>query len=525
MVEPHMFIRVLDCISDDHNSTLVLLAFAVALFSGFTLFSIVAHIRARTGSSRGIWTLVAALAAGSGIWSTHFIAMLGFQPATVVSYDVAMTAMSAIFAIGFAGFAVPLLISSNVTTALTSGLLLTAAIGVMHFAGMRALHFDGALEWEPVLVVSSLCMGGLLDNAAIFIDRRRSAFSHRLAAGVLFGSAICTLHFTAMSAALFKVDPSMQLADGDLSEFVLGLSVALVTASLVLCSLVVVTFDRRAYRSAQHAQQMHSIIEATQTGIVICKDGEIIAANRAFERMVGHAETTIEGRALADFVQLPASGNSGLRLQETEAQLTTAKGATMDIALRATPVTSSGALQHVVEVRDIRDQKKARERMLHLANHDALTGLPNRRLLDTELRREAASGQEFSLLWIDLDHFKQVNDTYGHAVGDALLKVVAQRFLAALPEPHLLARVGGDEFVVLFRPSPGESDAVRAAESLLQTMSSPIIIEGRTLNVGLSIGMAAYPRDARSVDALMRRADTALYEAKKTGRSRYIEVA
>lgn len=521
-----MFIRVLDCISTDHNPALVVLAIAVALFSGFALFTILDHVKVRHGRTRIGWILVAAFTAGGGIWSTHFIAMLGFQPAAVVSYDVGLTIMSAFFAIAFAGTAIPLLLSPNLVNALGGGLLLSAAIGSMHFIGMKALLFAGALEWHLPLVALSLCAGSLLVTAAAFAGRRPASVGSRLAAGSLFGAAICTLHFTAMSAALLRTDPSLQIADGNLSEFLLGLSVAVVTALIVVFSLVTIMFDRRAHDASTDAQQMRSILEAAQIGILVYQHDEIISANKAFERLVGCEGSSIEGRAVADFFELPAPASRHERRHyETEGQLKTATGVRVDVALNTTPILSGDTWQHLVEVRDIGDHKRTRDRLDHIANHDELTGLPNRRLLNAELRQEALSNHEFGLLWIDLDRFKEVNDTHGHAIGDALLHAVAQRFRSVLDKRHLLARVGGDEFVVLFRHSSGQRDPASAAESLLKAMVNPIVVEGQMLEVGVSIGLARYPQDADSTDALMRRADLALYEAKKTGRNRYAPAA
>jgi diguanylate cyclase (GGDEF)-like protein/PAS domain S-box-containing protein len=521
-----MFIRVLDCVTTNHNPVLVLLAVAVAFVSGFTLFSIVDHIRAREGRAKELWTLVAAFVAGAGIWSTHFIAMLGFHPAAAVSYNAGLTAMSALLAIGFAAIAIPLLVSAERLAACGGSLVLGAAIGVMHFTGMRALTFAGQIEWDGLLVVISLGAGSGLVVAATLLERRRPLLRYRFAAGAVFGLAICSLHFIAMSAALLRTSPALSVATGNLSEFYLGLCVALTTALIVVFSLVTVMFDRRAHNAAAAVRQMRSILQSTQTGILVCQDDKVVSANCAFERLVGVGVSEIEGRAIGDFIEL-AAADAGRTLHPllTETRVKTAGGTLVDVAIETTPVTSGGPHRYLLEVRDIRDQKQARELMIHLANHDALTGLPNRRVLDAALQEEARSNREFSLLWMDLDHFKEINDTHGHAVGDAVLREVAQRFREVLDDGHLCARVGGDEFVALFRHSAGQGDPVVTAKTLLEIMVSPVLAEDRVLTVGLSIGVASYPRDAQSAEALMRRADFALYEAKKTGRSCYARAA
>lgn len=526
-----MFIRVLDCIRTGHDLRLVILAVLVSLISGFTVFAILSHARAQRGRARHGWALMAACVAGGGIWSTHFVAMLGFSPATAVSYDITLTFASALLSILIAGMAMPLLLSAVSLNALAGAIVLSAAIASMHFTGMRALVFAGTLEWEPALVALSLGSGALLASAAIVIERRSGALRHRLAATALFGAAICCLHFMAMGAAILKADPGLAVPDGGLSEFLLGFSVALVTSLIVILSLVTVLLDKRAHRASTEATRMRSIIEAAQTGIVVCQNQTVIAANRTFGILVGLGQAEIEGRPLASFVAGPSpigqrrNGDIG----EVERRLITGGGARIDVAFSTTPIPSSGAPLHLIEVRDIRAEKSARERMAHLANHDALTGLPNLRLFRTELHQAieeaAACRGELGLLWLDLDHFKEVNDTYGHAAGDALLCSVAERFRSAVDEPHLLARVGGDEFTVLCRWGQRCGDPAAIALRLLAALAEPVLVDAHRFDVSLSIGLAIYPHDADSAATLMRRADSALYEVKKTGRGRWSRAA
>ncbi|AZO82153.1 hypothetical protein B5U98_18195 [Bosea sp. Tri-39] len=519
-----MFIRILDCIRTDHDPKLVLLAVLVSLVSGFTVFAILNHARAQQGGARHGWSLIAACVAGGGIWSTHFVAMLGFAPATAVSYDITLTLASALLSIVIAGSAMPLLMSTALPCALVGAVVLSAAIAAMHFTGMRALVFAGTFAWEPTLVALSVSSAVLLISAAILIERLANRRGHRLIAATLFGGAVCCLHFTAMAAAVVKTDPTLTVSDGGLSEFLLGLSVAFVASVIVALSLVAIAFDKRAHRASADADQMRNIIEAAQTSIVVCENQKVIATNRTFEQLVGLGQAEIEGTPLTNFIAKPAltSDHSNNCLRGVEAQLMTATGVLVDIALNATPILSSGAPRQLVEIRDIRVEKAAREHMTYLANHDALTGLPNLRLFRSELRRAidiaAASGDEFGLLWLDLDRFKSVNDTYGHAVGDVLLRSVAARFRSVLGERHLLARVGGDEFVVLCRPEQKGADPTALALRLLEAMVEPVPINNKKLDVALSIGLAVYPHDADSLDALVHKADTALYEAKKMGR-------
>lgn len=176
---------------------------------------------------------------------------------------------------------------------------------------------------------------------------------------------------------------------------------------------------------------------------------------------------------------------------------------------------------------DIRQQLTAlqdsREELEHLARHDTLTGLPNRRAfqerLDQALARAERSGERFALLFIDVDNFKSINDRWGHEGGDAVLKIVAQRLDATTRKADAVARMGGDEFVVLLDNPAHRDDIINIAEKLLSSVRSPIVFGGQELQVGFSIGISQYPDDGQTVAELMARADHAMYEAKAAGRN------
>lgn len=155
----------------------------------------------------------------------------------------------------------------------------------------------------------------------------------------------------------------------------------------------------------------------------------------------------------------------------------------------------------------------------HEANHDALTGLPNRRKFDDELRkavdRASAEKGQLALLFFDLDRFKHINDSLGHIVGDQLLRAVAERLQEYIPSSRLLARQGGDEFTVLLDPLEGEVEAYRTIAAVEEVFKQPITVNGTALYTSVSIGAAIYPRDGETADELMRGADMAMHEAKK----------
>jgi diguanylate cyclase (GGDEF)-like protein len=185
---------------------------------------------------------------------------------------------------------------------------------------------------------------------------------------------------------------------------------------------------------------------------------------------------------------------------------------------RATTTVSSGV--------DLTERRAAEEQIAYLAYHDSLTGLPNRALLQEHLElalaRARRSGQAVALLYLDLDGFKLVNDSLGHPAGDELLVHVTMRLKERRRGMDLLARQGGDEFLLLLADltrEEAEATARRVADSLLRALTKPFTISGAEFHIGASIGISLYPRDAADADELLRHADASMYEAKAAGRN------
>ena len=175
--------------------------------------------------------------------------------------------------------------------------------------------------------------------------------------------------------------------------------------------------------------------------------------------------------------------------------------------------------------RDITDRRRAEERVEFQAYHDMLTGLPNRLLLRDRLSVAMAHAhrrrQHLALMFLDLDHFKLINDTLGHSAGDRLLQDLAQRLSGCVRQDDTVARVGGDEFTLLF-PGLGRGlDAVRMAQKVLRSIAQPFFLDGQDLHVTASVGIAIYPEDGKDAESLMSNADGAMYRAKDLGRNNY----
>ncbi len=179
----------------------------------------------------------------------------------------------------------------------------------------------------------------------------------------------------------------------------------------------------------------------------------------------------------------------------------------------------------VLVFHDVSESRAVALRMAHLAQHDFLTGLPNRVLLTERLAQSLGLAnrhrKQVALLFLDLDHFKNINDSLGHAVGDQLLQSVADRLTANVRATDTVCRQGGDEFVILLAEIEQPLDATYVAEKLLAAFAAPHLIDGQELHVSLSIGISIYPDDGDNVDTVMQNADTAMFHAKANGRNRY----
>ncbi len=288
----------------------------------------------------------------------------------------------------------------------------------------------------------------------------------------------------------------------------------------------------------ENRQLAASVFEGSPQAVLIMDaQHRIIDANRACTAITGYTVEELRGRSPCEAMCCGADKQSRcLELWheaeredgwQGDTQLTRRSGEPFPAWQSITPVRDDdGAVRHyIVMFSDVSDKQRADEQIRHLAHHDALTNLPNRALLDDRLgqgmERARRSGQQLALLFIDLDRFKHVNDSLGHPVGDRLLKVVAQRFNGAMRDQDTLARQGGDEFVVILEALGGRGDAALVADKLLATLEAPVVFDKHEIFVGASLGISVFPDDGDTIEALMRCADSAMYQAKEAGRNTY----
>ena len=210
-------------------------------------------------------------------------------------------------------------------------------------------------------------------------------------------------------------------------------------------------------------------------------------------------------------------------LQQTPLRLRRKSGEIVDVLISMEPIELDGAPHFITCLEDVTERKRAEQHIEYLATRDHLTGLPNRLLFADRLRQAIAKAAReqgrIALLFIDLDRFKDINDSLGHHVGDQLLVEIAERLRGAIRASDTLARQGGDEFLVMIDDLDAPSAAGPIAAKLVDAIVRPVLIDGRSLTVSCSVGISVYPDDARDEAELMRNSDLAMYSVKETGRN------
>lgn len=265
--------------------------------------------------------------------------------------------------------------------------------------------------------------------------------------------------------------------------------------------------------------------------------GRLVAVSDFWLETLGYRREEVLGRPLTDFftavsrsfaeqTALPHFFQVGM-VRDVPYQMVKKDGAVIDVLISATAERAADGtiLRSMAGIVDVTERKKAEEEIQRLAHYDALTGQPNRYLLQDRLQHSLAQaereGHKVGVMFVDLDRFKWINDTLGHAAGDEILKKVAVRLQDCVRKTDTVARLGGDEFVVLLYGFDADEEPSHFAQRFLDALNEPMHLEGVELFNSASIGIAIFPMDGRDVDSLLRNADTAMYAAKELGRNTF----
>lgn len=549
-------LTVYSCIAYQHDMLLVAVAGIICLLATFIAFS--AFTRAeQDGSHRAVFVLVAALVSGLGIWATHFIAMLAYEAAIAITYDVPRTLLSMFAAVVICG--VGWTVALRQRWAMAAGAIIGSGVAAMHYLGMSAVRIAGDIVWNHDFVSASVILGVSISAGAIWLHRRRQRRPD-WAASTLLALGICSLHFTAMAAVTIYPLRSGSVVPQSVDSQTLAAVVTIAALVILGLGAGLLLFDRRLtlIRLAQ-AQERAALADEVLRG---AEERERLTAELKYQAEISAAaldnmaqglsmydaedRLVIFNRRYVEFYDIPPELLKPGTPFEDIRNLLVAHGAISQTPMFAAQSSDVDArpelgrelclpngrviLFHrrplpgggwVATHEDITEARKASQRIAYLAAHDTLTGLPNRAAFSAHLDAYARSGRPFAVHTIDLDRFKEVNDTLGHPVGDDILKGAAARLRELTGEQDVLTRLGGDEFAVLQACAEGNMAADELAGKIVERLSEPFEFEGHTIVIGASVGVSLAPNDSTNGDELLKMSDLALYCAKNASRGTY----
>ncbi|MEK8131855.1 EAL domain-containing protein [Paenibacillus filicis] len=531
-----------------YDMELIVFSYIVAVLTSYTVLSLAGNLGRARGRSRWIWVSVGAAAMGLGIWSMHFVGMLAFSLPFPVAYDVMKIALSVVAAIASSWVALLIVGRAQVTIVqwLSGSLMLAAGIVAMHYIGMDAMQID--ITYRPGLVGLSVFIAVAASLAALALSSyfrrggKQGEVWKKLGSGLLMGAAIAGMHYTGMYAAQFQLGEKSASSSGILLDPKwLAYVIAFGTLAALGFSLLGVFLSRRFERQQsviiENENMYKSLYDNNKDGIItVDLDHRVLAINPAASRIAGVDGRAFVNRPLAEFIDV-AIGRENCRSQELlnspngakhsfEAKIQLLSGQQLDLHVMNVPLEIEGDMvgQYII-IRDISEEKQAKERIHHLAFHDELTGLPNRRKfnqnLEQALEEARPRGASFAVMVMDFDRFKNINDSLGHTYGDIFLREMSERISRSLEGQNVvLARMGGDEFTLLVEGAE-EEQASRLAERVIAELQKPYRLKENDFYVTASIGIAMFPEHGQDSTQLLKNADSAMYEVKKKGKNGY----
>ena len=525
-------LKILGCIAYEHDLRLVALSAVICALGCFTTATLVARACESTTTPSQQWLAFAAVVFGCSVWSLHFVAMLAFVPAHRMAYDVGLTALSAVVASG--GALAALLVCRVPFTRLDrvalAGILLGLSVAGMHYLGVAAMTNSGFLIFDSTYAAASVVVSVAVSVLALARAGDLRTTGRRFEIAGWLSLVICGLHFTGMTAVTVAPGAVEATSGTLLGTTTLAIAVGAVSVAILIVSLAAAMVEQHmSQRVLQELSRMRLMSNLAQEVLFIHRDGVVLEVNRAGERLFKASADDIIGRPVLSLFtrdSAPAltrrerSPPSDRRPEEVELQAV--DGTQLAVELSCQPIDYLGKAATVVVLSDLTDRRRDEARIRHLARHDALTGLLNRyafmERLDAALDTAAHQRSALAVVYIDLDRFKSVNDLHGHAAGDTLLIQASKRILGEIHSSDTLARIGGDEFVMILATEPQPEIVSATTTRVIEALCKPFEIEGQRCEIGASVGIALYPDDGGSADTLMRAADAAMYRVKEEGR-------
>jgi len=574
-----------------YDPLFVTISIAVAIISSFVALAAVPRIHCSSNTRWDtLWSIIFGMSMGTGIWSMHFIGMMAFNLPIPVYYDITLTIISLLLAIIVCAIAVfPLRKGGNIDAVkiVYMGTLLGLGVTGMHYTGMAAMRMDASMDDSPSVVFLSIAIAIVAASAALFIAnhvRAATIFSRlklKIAAAIVMGLAVSSMHYTAMLGVHFSPVEPVQNLTGYIAPHFLASAAALM-ALLIQSGTFAGALLEEAYFTARASEKvaqerakfdhalfsilelalehrsLHEILDLVLNTLLNLdwltfeKKGAVFIAGHGSDMLHMVAQrnlnpplldmckqiefgTCLCGQAAKfktiihkscidhDHSIMPEGmsphGHYCIPILDDHATL-----GVLNLYVKHGHETSPLEIRFLESVGNamagIIKRKNAEELLLKMSYTDELTGLPNRRkfaeTLDHALNIAKRGKSGLAVMMLDLDRFKPVNDAFGHDIGDILLQQASGRVLACLRDMDTLARIGGDEFIILLEMLFVPAIAADIGHRIVAELSRPFEIRGHHISVGGSIGVAMFPADGQSAEELIKQADIALYRAKET---------
>lgn len=519
-----------------YDPILIALSVAVVFISAFIALSISRMLFATSGIARVKWILLGSLIMGLGIWSMHFIGMLASHLSVEINYDPLLVIASILPAIAASGIVFAIISRQRVrkTEVLAGAMLITTGIISMHYIGMAAMQMQATVQYDPLLVMLSVLFALAASLSAMFLlfysRDRHGFFWLKVVSAALMASGASGMHYIGMAAARFEAaDHHMPAAansmDNNYIAFNLGIGMVLI---LMIAILSIRSETKVKSLSDEYGRQFLSIIESAKDAIVVTDaQGIVVQWNNSADGLFGYSKDEIihqDVRLIFPRTHPDSRQHETIDTVGKTIELTGLKqnGSQFPVELSTGMWQTAKGTYYSLIIRDITERRVAEEKISNLVYLDSLTGLPNRRLFNDRLHSSIDQAVEnnsvLTVLYLDLDQFKLVNDTYGHQTGDLLLIEVAARIESCIVKTDTLARLGGDEFIVLLQHAD-YAKAETTAQKILEALNIPFLLNNETVFTTPSIGASLFPADGKDPETLVKNADIAMYRVKEEGKN------
>lgn len=541
----------MEFIHSSYSYPLVVISITAAILSSYVALEL-ANIASdwRTNRLLNRWLMVSALALGLGIWTMHFIGIFAMQLPIPIYYEGWRTLFSLLIAVSasYVGFWI-VHRHKKLIWAVGGGIVMGLGIASMHYLGMSGIRLSADMHYDPFLVglsvliaigVSVLALWILLTMKAGIIAKRAVT---KIFTATLMGAAISSMHYTGLAAMSLTANAQVVTESGEFlisgDPMVATLSIAAIL--LILFPLFSVSYENKFSRRLgaelvllrSNESRLRKLIEnAPDAFFVYNEKGHILDVNRVACEQLGYDREELLAASIyeiGDKAEAPEQVQLIWPSLESGESCTIRSvhrrkdGSTFPVEINITGLIDKGSRQMFAFARDIAETEKLKEYLSKLAMTDELTNLYNRRAfmltLDKELATASRFNRDLSVLAIDIDYFKKVNDRYGHSGGDSVLQYFAKEASKHIRAQDTLGRIGGEEFAIIL-PETTIDDAKIIAERFRSSVEN-ISIEHDlgAIEFTVSIGIACFDEQSKNSQLIVNNADAALYAAKGAGRN------